>query len=151
MSEVDALDFHSRLTDTDNKTSKYRLVHEPSNAEITVTMESVDRKKILDEINKLPSEMLQTLSEAEDEDEAQELAEERNMLSSVNGDTVEAFENICSHSLTHDELTSHHIDDIVGQLSFEVLFEMGSEIIEMSLGDSGSIKDFHEVGSDKSS
>ena len=42
---------------------------------------------MLDEISRLPDEMLETLSEAEDEEEAQEMAEQRNMLSGVNGQT----------------------------------------------------------------
>lgn len=149
--EVDAIDFVNRATSTSNeRSSEYVLEHE-SGAELTVELRPVDRKKLLDEIGRLPDEMLETLSEAEDEEEAQELAEEQNMLSGVNGNTVLAFENICAESFYHDDLTSHHYEDLVSELDFETLFEIGSEVIEMSFENTGSIKDFHEVDSDKSS
>lgn len=144
MTETEAMDFYKRVTESNNKTSDYTLVHD-SNAELTVTLTVVNRKILLDEINRLPDEMLETLSEAEDEDDAQEMAEERNMLSNVNGDTILAFENICVESMTHDDLTTHHFEEIVADLDFETLFEIGSEIIEMSFEESGSIKDFHEA------
>ena len=46
--------------------------------------------------------------------------------------------------MEHGELTQHHFDDMVTELDLEVLFEMGSEIIEMSLSDSGKITGFRE-------
>jgi len=150
MTEVEAMEFYNRVTDTENDKKEYTLEHE-SGAELTVTLEGVDRKFLLDEISRLPDAMLETLTEAEDEDEAQELAEEQNMLSNVNGNTVLAFENICIESMEHPEFTTHNMEDIVGELSFESLFEIGSMVIEMSFEETGSIKDFHEVDSGKSS
>lgn len=140
---VDAMDFYQRVTETEDETREYTLEHQ-SGAAITVSLTTVNRKMLLDEINRLPEEMLGTLSEAEDEEEAQELAEEQNMLSGVTGDTVLAFENICIDSMTHEDLTTHHFEEIVAQLDFETLFEIGSEVIEMSFEDAGSIKDFQK-------
>jgi len=150
MPEVDAMEFYQRVTDNESKSKQYTLEHE-TGAELTVDITEVDRSYVLDQINRLPDEMLDTLSEAEDEDEAQELAEEQNMLSNVDGETVLAFENLCAEAMDHDELTRHNFEDMVAELSFEVLFEMGSAVIELSLGDQGSIKDFREVDTDKNS
>jgi len=150
MTQVDAMEFYKRVTESTNDISEYTLTHD-SGAQMDVELHVVNRKVLLDEINRLPEEMLQTLSEAEDEDEAQEMAEERNMLSNVNGDTILAFENICVESMAHEELTRHNFEEIVAELDFETLFEIGSEIIEMSFEETGSIKDFQKVDSDKNS
>jgi hypothetical protein len=150
MTEVDGMEFYQRVTDDDHKFKEFTLVHQ-SNAELTVKLQEVDRKKILDEINRLPEEMLQMLSEAEDEEEAEEMAEEQNMLSGVNGQTIMAFENICAMSMTHDDLTQHNMEDMVTELDFEVLFEMGARIIELSFAEQGSIKDFREADTGKNS
>lgn len=150
MTQTDAMDFYQRVTQSGNDIRTYTLEHQ-SGAELNVELTVVNRKTLLDEIHRLPDQMLQTLSEAEDEEEAQEMAEDRNMLSNVNGDTILAFENICVASMNHDELTSHNFEEIVAELDFETLFEIGSEIIEMSFEESGSIKDFHKVDSDKNS
>lgn len=146
------MEFYKRVTESENETREYTLEHQ-SGAELTVELTLVNRKTLLDEINRLPDEMLETLSEAEDEDEAQEMAEERNMLSNVTGDTILAFENICVDSLNDPDgkLTSHNFEELVAELDFETLFEMGSEIIEMSFEESGSIKDFQKADSDKNS
>lgn len=150
MTQVDAMEFYKRVTESTNDTSEYTLTHD-SGAQMDVSLNVVNRKVLLDEINRLPEEMLQTLSEAEDEDEAQEMAEEGNMLSNVNGDTILAFENICVESMSHEDLTRHNFEEIVSELDFETLFEIGSEIIEMSFEETGSIKDFQKVDSDKNS
>jgi hypothetical protein len=150
MTEVDAMEFYKRVAESDRSEAEYTIEHE-SNAQVTVTLTVVDRKTLLDEIARLPDEMLDMLTEADDEDEAKELAEEQNMLTGVNGDTILAFENICAESIQHEEWTSHNVEDIVRELAFEVLFEIGSKVIEMSFEESGSIKDFHEVESGKSS
>lgn len=144
------MDFYKRVTESENEVREYTLEHQ-TGAELTIELTVVNRKTLLDEINRLPDAMLQTLSEADDEDEAQEMAQEQNMLSNVNGDTILAFENICVASMNHDELTSHNFEEIVAELDFETLFEIGSEVIEMSFEETGSIKSFHKADSDKNS
>lgn len=148
MADTEAIDFYNEVMDKDEQTQEYTLEHERG-YELTVELTSADRKAVLDEINKLPDEMLAAISEAEEGEET-EVAEERNMLANVDGDTVDAFEQICAMGMQHDELTTHHFEDMAEQLDFEVLFEMGAKIIEFSL-DESTIKDFHEVDSDKSS
>lgn len=150
MKEVDALDFYERVVDDDNESRERTLEHQ-SGATVTIELKVVDRKDLLDEINKLPDEMLETISEAENPEEAEEQARKQNLLSGVTGETVEAFENICLESIEHEQWTSHHVEDIVGELDFEVLFPIGAEIIEFSFEDQGSVTDFHEPGTDRSS
>lgn len=150
MQEVDALDFYERVVDEESETRERTLEHQ-SGATVSVDLTVVDRKDLLDEINKLPDEMLETISEAEDPEEAEERARSQNLLSGVTGETVEAFENICIESIEHEQWTSHHVEDVVSELDFEVLFPIGAEIIEFSFEDQGSITDFHEPGSDRSS
>jgi len=144
MTEVDALDWYAKVVSDETTTEDYVLEHS-TGAELTVTLAPVDRKELLNQISKLPDEMLSTLSEADDEDEAQEMAEEQDMLSNVNGDTIEAFESICVSGLSHAELTSNEFKDIVDHLSFEVLFEVGSKLIELSFEETGTVEGFRKL------
>jgi hypothetical protein len=150
MTEVDSMEFFERVTQSEQRIEEYTLEHQ-SGAEMTVELTVVNRKPLLDEINRLPDEMLDAFSQADDEDEAQELAEEQNMLTNVNGDTILAFENICVESMQDPEqqLTRHNFEEIVAALDFETLFEIGAKVIEMSFEDSGSIQNFQKVDSDK--
>jgi hypothetical protein len=148
MADTEAIDFYNEVMDSEEQAEEYTLEHEQG-YELTVELTSANRKDVLDEINKLPEEMLSAISEADEGDEA-DVAEEQNMLANVDGDTVDAFEKICAMGMQHDKLTSHHFEDMAEKLDFEVLFEMGARIIEFSL-DESTIKDFHEVDSDKSS
>lgn len=149
MTNVDPLEFHKRVRNANNSNQReeYQITLKDGGDKLTqkVYLEKLERDKLLDEISKLPDEMLGMLEDAEDEEEAQELAEERGMLTSINGDTVNAFENMVKSSMTHSQYTDQHKEDIVNALSFEVLFEMGSKVIEMSFEDTGAIKDFQKV------
>lgn len=151
MTKVDDMEFYQEVVGSEQKSESYVIEHSASNKELEVEITEVDRQFVLDELARLPDELLETFDEAEDEQEAQELAEDSNLLSGVNGDTILAFENLCAESLRSEKLTSDHFEDIVKELDFEVLFEMGSKVIDMSIGDTGSIKGFRKVDSDKSS
>lgn len=144
MTEVDALDWYETVVSDETTTEEYVLEHS-TGAELSVTLAPVDRKKLLNQISKLPDEMLSTLSEADDEDEAQEMAEEQDMLSNVNGDTIDAFESICVAGMNHPKLSSNEFQDIVNHLSFEVLFELGSKLIELSFEETGSVEGFRKL------
>ncbi len=148
MEQVEAMDFYERVVGGDSKTTEITLENEDG-AAIDVELTVVERKALLDEINRLPDEMLETLSEADNPDEAEEAAREENMMTNVNGDTIQAFENICSQSIEHENLTSIHIEEIVSELDFEVLFPLGAEVIEMSFESTGKVKDFHGLDSAK--
>lgn len=151
MQEVDAMDFYSRVTDENAGTEKQITLENADGAALEVTLTVVDRKYLLDQITKLPDEMMEALSEADDPDEAEEEAREANLLTNVNGDTIEAFESICTASMEHEELTSHHFHDICEELDFEVLFPIGADVIEMSFENTGAVTDFHEADGAKNS
>ena len=148
MNEGDALDFYDDVVggnDGATVDQSVEYVLEAANGrELTVTLEPIDRKFVIDQLNKLPSEMLELFSEVDDPDEAQEMAEEQNALSGLSGEAIGAFEDICAESMEHGKLTQHHFDDLVQELSLEVVFEMGAEVIEMSLDDDGAITGFRE-------
>jgi len=65
-------------------------------------------------------------------------------MSAVTEGTVSAFEDLLNESLEHEELTTTQMRAIVNELSFEMLFELGSECINMSVEETGEIRDFHE-------
>jgi hypothetical protein len=150
MEEVEAMDFYNRVVGSERDTKEVQIAEE-SGAGLTVTLQVVNRKDLLDEISRLPDEMLETISESEDADEAEENAEEAGLLSGVDGTTIEAFENICAKSLTHPEWTDIEVNQVVQQLDFEVLFPMGAEVIELSFAETGNITDFHDPSSDENS
>jgi hypothetical protein len=144
MPEVDAMQFYEEVA-SDRKSRREYTLEARSGREVVVDLVEVDRGDILDQISKLPEDMLDALEEAEDPEDAEEEAREQNMLSNVNGDVIDAFEAICAESITHEEWTSHNVEDIVGQLSMDVLFPLGAEIIDFSLNEQGEIEDFQKV------
>lgn len=150
MEEGDALGFYEEVVGGENgpnaapDTEKEFVLEAQNGRELTLTLVKSDRKYIIDQLNKLPDEMMEMFAEAEDPDE---IDEERatDVLGGLSGDAIEAFEEICATGMEHPELTQHHFDDMVVQLDLEVLFEMGARIIEMSLEDSGRITGFREL------
>lgn len=104
-----------------------------------------DRKFVIDQLNKLPDELLDLLSEVDDPEEAQARADEANALTGLSGQAIDAFEQLCAKGMQHEEYTEHHYKRLVKELDLEILFEMGSMIIEMSLEDTGKITGFREV------
>lgn len=148
MEEVEAMDFYNRVVGGETKYREVTL-QASDNATAEFKLTAVNRKDLLNELSRLPPEMMETIDDAEDADEAEEQVKESGMLQSLNGDTIEAFENIVAYSLEHDDLTSHHIQQLVQELDFEVLFSLGAEVIELSLENSGRVKDFHGLDLDK--
>lgn len=150
MEEVEAMAFYNAVTDDDGEDKSKEITLENATGEaLTVSLTVVDRDYLMDQITQLPDAMLETLEEAEDPEEAEDKAEDANMISNVNGDTIRAFESICAAGMDHEELTGHHFEDMVKELDFEVLFPIGAEIIELSFENTGRVKDFHAQDSDK--
>lgn len=152
MQHVEAMEFFDRVVsdEEDGPTETVTLEHQ-SGAALDVYVEAVDRKEILDQLQLLPDEMLEVMGGAEDPEEAEELAEEANMLTNVNGDVIEAFENLCVQGITHPELTQHNLEMMVDEFDFEVLFGLGMKVMEKSFDGAGSVQGFHEQDSARSS
>jgi hypothetical protein len=152
MQEVEAMEFFDRVVgDDDDEAAETVILEHKSNAALEVEVVDLERNELMDELSGLPDEMLEVLAQAADAEEANEEAAEANLFSNVDGDTTRAFESICGKGLRHPELTSENIEMIVSEFDFDVLFGLGAKILEVSMGDTGSVTDFHEPGSDESS
>jgi hypothetical protein len=143
MQEEEALDFYQRVTEGTDRTQIIQLEHSSGSTLSNVEMSPVDKKTLASIVERLPDEMFESVEGAENAEEAEEELEEAGgSLSAVNEDTVGAFEDLCQKSLNHPELTKPQMDKIVSELNFETLFEIGTEIINMSVEETGSIRGF---------
>lgn len=146
MDEGDALTFYNDVVGGDNHASMERkefVLQASNNRELEIYLTKVDRKFVIDQLNKLPEEMLEMFAQVDDPDDIDE-EEATDALGGLSGQAIEAFEELCAESMDHGELTEHHFEDMVTELDLEVLFEMGGRIIQMSLEDSGKITGFRE-------
>jgi len=147
MKEEDALDFYKRITEGTKGYETITIEHK-SGSELTgVEMHPVDKKRLAGVISELPDDMFEAVDETDDPESAEEQLEESGgSLNAVNENTIDAFESLCVDSLRHPELTSTQINTVVSELSFEVLFELGTEIINMSSEQTGSVQGFRKQG-----
>jgi hypothetical protein len=147
MQESTANEFYERIVEGTDYVKKIELEHGSGHKLEGVEMHPVDKQTLASVVQALPSEMFDAVKDADDPDEAQEMLEDGGAdtsLDSMNAETVQAFEQLVSDSLRHPELTNSQMQSIVEALDFEVLFELGGEIMDMSFSDSGAIKDFRE-------
>lgn len=143
--QSDAVSFYDRIVQGQDATDKITLEHSSGEKLEDVKMEPVSKRVLASVIQRLPDEMFEAAEENDSYEEAEEDLEEEGMgTSAVTEETVAAFEDLCSESLSHDELTSVQMKKVVEALDFEMLFGIGSEIIEISFAESGDIKDFQE-------
>lgn len=146
MQEEDALSFYERLTQGTETYKEISLEHKTGATLSDVRMYAIDKQTLAGVIERLPDEMFEAVEGAEDADEAEEELEDRGgNMSAVTESTVDAFEDLCSESLDHSDLTDIQMRHIVDELSFETLFELGTEIINMSVEETGKIEGFHEL------
>jgi hypothetical protein len=143
MQETDAMDFYQRIVEGKKHSKTIDLEHDEGFTLTDVEMSPIDKKTLAGVIERLPEDMFDAVEEAEGDAEKAEEEMDGDM-SAVNRETVEAFEDLLSKSLDHSDLTNTQISQIVSALSFEMLFELGSEVINMSVEETGEIRDFHE-------
>lgn len=147
MQETEAIDFYERITEGTQKYEEITLEHKSGAALEGVKMHVVDKQTLASVISELPDEMFSAVEDAEDADEAEaQIEEQGGSLNAVNEDTVSSFERLVSQSLSHPELTSTQMKHIVDELDFEILFDLGTEIINMSAEQTGTVRDFHKLG-----
>lgn len=145
MQENNAIDFYNRIVDGQDRHKTVSLEHSSGRKLEGVELHPVDKQVLASVIERLPEELFNAVEESDDPDEAEEQLEDSGMgTEAVTKETVAAFEDLCAESMMHDDLTNHQIRQIVESLDFEVLFRLGSDIIELSFDNSGDIKDFHE-------
>lgn len=147
MQETEALDFYERVTQGTERYKTITLEHNSGAALTDVKMHAIDKKSLASVIERLPDAMFEAVEGVEDAEEAEEQLEEQGgNLSAVTEDTVEAFEDLVAQSLDHEKLTNSQMRTLASELNFETLFELGTEIINMSVEDTGAIRGFQEQG-----
>lgn len=143
MQDEEALNFYERVTQGTDKTMKITLEHSTGAALKDVEMHPVSKTKLADCLNRMPDEMFEAAKEAEGEEAEEALEEQGISMNAVSGDTVEAFEDLCVASLTHPQLAPPQMRDIIKNYDFNVLFELGSEIMDLSAEPDDCVKNFH--------
>jgi hypothetical protein len=147
MEEEAALNFYQRITEGKKRHQTISLTHSSGSTLEGVRMHPVDKKTLAGVIERLPDSMFEAVEGVDDPEEAEEALEEQGgSLDAVTGDTVDAFEDLCKESLDHPELTKPQMQHIVEELNFEVLFELGTEVINMSSEETGAIRAFQKQG-----
>lgn len=147
MQEEEALDFYQRITEGKDRAKTISLEHSSGATLEGVRMYAVDKQTLAGIVERLPDELFESVEGAENPEEAEEELEQAGgSLSAVNEDTVGAFEDLVADSLDHPELTKPQMEHIVQELNFETLFELGTEIINMSVEETGSIRGFRAQG-----
>lgn len=147
MQEEEALQFYNRITEGTKKYKTISLEHQSGARLDEVQMRPISKRTLAGAISTMPDELFDSVEGAEDADDAEAQFEEAGgTMSAINEDTVESFENIVKESLIHPELTRPQMERICSELSFELLFELGTDIINMSVESTGAVKDFHEQG-----
>lgn len=143
---VDANEFYEKLMDGDEVSKSITLELKTGEALEDVQMSVVPKQDLADALHRMPDELFEQAEENELEGEdIEEAAEEMGGASSaISGDLVEAFEDLCVESLSHEKLSNVQMRHIISELSLEALFEMGSEIINLSIEETGDIEDFRE-------
>lgn len=144
MQEQQAMEFYERLTQGTEYYKEITLEHHTGAELQNVRMHPLDKQRLARAIEKLPEEMFEAVEGSDPDEAEEELEEQGESLAAVTEDTVEAFEDMVHDSLEHDNLTNTQMRRVVSELDFELLFRLGTEIINMSVEKMGDIKDFHE-------
>lgn len=145
MQEEEALEFYDRIVSGKDKYETVSLEHNSGATLTDVQMHPVDKRTLASVIERLPDELFDAVEDAEDAEAAEkELEEQGGDIAAVTENTVDAFEDLCEQSLLHQELTQTQMRHIIGELSFETLFALGTEIINMSVESTGAVRDFQK-------
>lgn len=141
---IDPSDFHDRVIDGP---AGFKTVALGSNdgAELeNVEMHPVSKGQLSEAIEAMPSDVFDGV-DTDDEDisaeEAEEIAKQQGG-SQVTRDMYEAFEELCKNSLEHAGLSNTQIGLIIDEFAFDIVFEIGSEILTYSIENSGNVTDF---------
>jgi hypothetical protein len=145
--EVDPEEFYDR---TIKGTDQFKIIdlERQDGALLTdVELHVVSKEDLAEAISSMPEELFEAVDADEediDPEEAEEMAREAGGSTQVSPEMVEAFENLSVNSLHHDSYGTSQVRDIVDDFGFEMLFELGSEILTYSLENGGSVQTFHE-------
>jgi len=144
MNEETAVEFYERVTQGVSRTRTITLEHSSGATLDGVEMSPVDKTLLASVIERLPDTMFEAAQNYDGDNPEEDLADDDLSLSTINADTVQGFEDLCKESLDHPDLAPPQMNSIIKNLNFEVLFELGSEIMDMSIEDDNSVRDFQE-------
>ena len=141
--------FFDRIVEGKEYYETVTLTHKSGDSLEGVEIHQVDKQQLAATIERLPEEMFDAMDEAETPEEAEEMLAEGDSdgsggIAAMNAETVAAFEELLSDSLRHENMTNTQMDQIIEALDFEMLFELGGRVMDISFENSGSIKDFQE-------
>lgn len=143
---IDAKEFQQRMLGGSDEFKT--IVLEADGLELEgVEMHVVGKGQLSRTVEALPDEILEADTYEVDEDitaeEAEEIAAEEGSAK-VTESMYNAFEELCTESLKHKDLTNVQMGLIVEEFAFELVFELGSEILTYSLENSGAVTGFRE-------
>lgn len=145
MTQKEAHDFYERVLEGPEHSKEIVLPH-ASGAELhDVSMTVVPKEEIADAIGDMPDELFEAAEEGDvNPEEAEEMARERGSSAAINRNVVEGFEELCENSLEHTGLSQSQMKQIIREQSFQGLFELGSEVLNYSIENSGDVEGFRE-------
>lgn len=144
MEENTPQEFYRQLT---SGTKSYKEVDLEADGGYTLTnvkMHPVDKKTFAGVVERLPEAMFEAAEDMDADVDPEEVDDQVDDMSAVTEETVEAFEDLLVASLSHEKLTSGQMEDIVAALDFQTLFTLGAQVMDMSVEQTGAIRDFHE-------
>lgn len=147
MQEEQANEFYERIVEGTDYEKTIELEHSSGAKLEDVKMSPVDKQTLAFTVQNLPDDLFDAVEEANSPEEAEEMMEESDKNLSIDAmgeETVDAFERLVGESLSHPELTSTQMNQIVGELDFNILFELGGDVIDMSFAEGGAVRDFRE-------
>lgn len=147
MSEsVNPQEFHDRVIEG---ADSHRLItlSAQDGAELeNVQMHPVPKHVLTQAIEAMPDSVFEAVEDQGEDispEEAEELAEQQGGAQ-VTEEMYWAFENLCKQSLLHEGLSETQMELVIGEFAFDIIFELGSEILTYSIEESGNVKDFRE-------
>lgn len=144
--EVDAQEWYQRTIKGSGASKDVTLERQDGRQLPAFEMHTVEKQDLAFAINAMPDELFEAVEDEEDvsAEEAEEMAREANEGgANVSPEMVDAFEYLCQESLAHEEFSGVQMQKIIDEFGFEMLFELGSEIMTYSLEEAGDVQAFH--------
>lgn len=141
---VDPGTFHDDVIQGVDKYKTITLTSESDRELEGVEMHIVSKAELTRAVEAMPDDVFDGIDSEEEDltpEEAEELAEEQSGAH-VTEDMYDAFEKLCKASLQHEGLSETQMGLIIDEFAFDIVFELGSEILNHSIENSGNVKDF---------
>lgn len=143
---VDPQEFHDRVIEGTDGFRTITLSAQDGAELENVEMHPVSKGTLTQAIEAMPDSVFEAVEDADEDmsaEEAEELAQQQGGAQ-VTEDMYWAFEKLCEESLEHEGLSKTQMELIIGEFAFDVVFELGSEVLTFSIEESGNVRDFRE-------